>query len=125
MSFYSSALYEREVEYSEMPPSAENPRLNDQREVEWRPSAWLSRAAATLTMCAVFTSPVSTSRPIVILRSTTVVDDRAAPSPDYVRAVTSQGMTASMRQRASIAMAAFDRVPLSAAERADDPEHGF
>ena len=75
MTFYASAVYVPEVEYSETPVSSEAPMRDGARRVEWRPTDWLLRAAATATAFSVLTFPVRTTNPIVLV-------GRWSPTPD-------------------------------------------
>lgn len=121
MSFYGPTLYEPDVEYSNVPSTAELRELDAPEQIEWRSSSWLTRTAATLTLCAALGSPISTSNPVVVLSGALGTTGRASPLTSVTE---TDEMTSRMRKRAGLVSSMFRRTPHPGAAEVD-PDYGF
>ena len=123
MSFYGASLYEPDVEYSEVPQTLELRQLAPEQ-IEWRPSSWLTRAAATLSLCAALGSPMSTSSPVVVIGGSSGMAGRASPVNDRGSVTPIDEITSRMQARAGLVSRMFRRTPHPGATDVD-PDYGF
>jgi hypothetical protein len=117
--FYQGEIYAEDVDYTVV----ENPELSDALSDAVRSAAQTVRQSlAAVAVFSLLTIPPADFLPSASTTASGVLHVDVAPSD---RGESLKALSDRLHSRAAIVSGAFTRVPLSAAERSEDPDHGF